>query len=90
MTEESFQQCKKIMGSANYVRGLITTAKNNICHLTKLEDGLRRNFKHPQADGIANKIEMGIQRLEKLRAQFAAMKFPESDIVKQTNATSKL
>lgn len=83
MTEESFQQCRKIMGSANYVRGLITTAKNNICRLTRLEDGLRRNLKHPQADGISKKILISIQRLEKLRAQFAEMKFPESDIVKK-------
>lgn len=81
MTEESFQQGRKIMASANYLRGIITKAKANVGKWTKLEDANRRNLKEATADGCKKKLDQAMIRLNEVREKFAAIKFPESDIV---------
>lgn len=87
MTEESYQQCRKVMVSANYIRGLITKAEKNVGRWTKLEDANRRALKIPLADANKKLIEKAIIRLAELRSKFAAMKFPESDLPTDPKAT---
>lgn len=80
MTEESFQQCRKIMQSANYLRGKIKSAKQRVAYWTHIEDGYRRNLKEGQANGAKKLIEKAIDNLAKARKKFADLKFPDSDI----------
>lgn len=80
MTEESFQQGRKVMKSINHLRGLITTAKGDVAKWTALEDSYRRQLKEGQANGAKKCIENAMKKLETLRAKFAEMKFPDSNI----------
>lgn len=77
MTEESFQEARKLMQSANYLRGLITKAKMNVGKWTRLEDYYRRELHEPQANAAQKNILKAITRLDELRAKFKALKFPE-------------
>src|SRR5690242_2653551 len=85
MTEESFQQARKVMASANYLRGLITAAEKRVAKWGNLEDANRRSLKEAQADGCKNTLQNAIKKLEELRSQFAAMVFPEPNIVVEVN-----
>lgn len=85
MTEESFQQARKIMQKANYYRGTITAAKGNVAKWTKIEDVHRKELRENQANGANNMLQKAMKRLESERAKFAALKFPDSDIVPEIN-----
>lgn len=77
MTEQQFQECRKIMQQANSLRGYITKAKGEVARWTHIESSCREALKERQADG-AKKIILGsIERLNKLRQKFANLKFPE-------------
>src|SRR6478609_2369579 len=80
MTEESFQQARKVMQSANYLRGMITTAKGSVAKWTKLESANRTNLEQAKADGCKKALDIAIGKLQKARDKFAALKFPENDI----------
>lgn len=80
MTEQSFQECRKVMQQANYWRGVITTCKNNIKKWTKLEDHHRRELRQGQADGCKKLIEKGMKRLEAAREKFASFTFPDNNL----------
>lgn len=60
---------------------MITKAKIQVAKWGNLEDGNRRNLREPQADGAKAALEKAIIKLESLKAKFAAMKFPDSDII---------
>lgn len=81
MTEESYQQCRKVMRSINHMRGLITKAEANVGKWTKLEDYHRREFQQSQADGCKTKLISALNKLNQLRLKFDEMKFPDSNIV---------
>jgi hypothetical protein len=81
MTEESFQQGRKFMQSANLLRGHITNAKGQVSKWGNIEDSHRKELRESQADGAKKILEKAIKKLEELKAKFAAMKFPDSDIV---------
>jgi hypothetical protein len=85
MTEASFQACRKIMQQANYLRGVITNHKGNVAKWTNIEASHRDNLRQGQADGAKKMIEKSIRRLEEIRQKFAAIKFPDSDIVEIIN-----
>lgn len=81
MTEESYQQCRKVMQQINYKRSLITKAMGEVAKWTKIEDVHRREFREGQANGSKKCLEKALTKLTKLREQFAAIKFPDSDII---------
>lgn len=81
MTEESFQQARKIMKTANWLRGRITAAKDDVIKWTRLEDHYRTGSRPMQADAAKINLEKYIKRLEEARKNFADIKFPDSDIV---------
>lgn len=83
MTEESFQQCRKLMQKANWLRGRITTAKGNVGKWTKIEDSYRKDLRESQAIGARKMLDRAMAKLKEYREKFAAIKFPDSDIVVQ-------
>lgn len=87
MTEESFQQGRKIMASANSLRGYITKAEAAVGKWTKIEDVHRRELREEQANGAKKCIDKALIRLKSLRDKFSAMKFPDSDIPTDKYAT---
>lgn len=80
MTEESYQQCRKLMRTINHQRGLLTKAKGEVAKWTAIEDGYRRNMKPGQADGAKKKLDKAMDDLRKLRDNFASFKFPDSNL----------
>jgi hypothetical protein len=80
MTEESYQQCRKIMQKINYRRGLITKAKGDVAKWTKIEMSHRSNLQHGKADGAQKMLEKAMKKLEEQRKIFAEMEFPDSNI----------
>lgn len=86
MTEESFQQCRKTMQSANHLRGMITAAKGNVAKWGRMEDVHRREMREGQANGAKKCLDRALKKLDDLRLRFAAMKFPDSDIKKEYKA----
>lgn len=80
MTEESYQQARKLMQQLNYLRGLITKQKKAVASWTNIEDVHRRNLKHAQAEGAKKQIQFAIDKLQKLRQMFAAIQFPDSNL----------
>lgn len=85
MTEEAFQAARKIMQKANYYRGLITVAKGNVAKWTKIEATYRSDFRETRADGAKKMLDIAMGKLKKRREEFAALKFPESDMVTPVN-----
>lgn len=81
MTEESFQEGRKIMQKANWIRGIITTKKGEVAKWTNIEDSFRKNLQPERADGAKKMLDRAIIKLKEAREKFAVMKFPESDIV---------
>lgn len=86
MTEESYQQCRKVMQKINYVRGLITKQKGEVAKWTKIEDVYMRNGSINQADGAKRCLDKAMKRLAEERAKFAAINFPDSNIKKEYQA----
>lgn len=82
MTEESFQQPRKLMQQANFRRGLITKAEGEVAKWTKIEDSHRRNLNEGSANGAKKCLDKALIRLTEQRQKFADLKFPDSDIVK--------
>lgn len=80
MTEESFQQCRKVMQKANYLRGMITVAKGNVAKWTKIEDVHRREMRPEQADGAKKCLDKAMEQLDKARQKFEELSFPEHNI----------
>lgn len=79
MTEAQYQAARKVMQSANYMRGMITKAKGEVAKWTALEDGYRRNLKPGQADGAKKALIKAMERLDKERARFKALQLPGED-----------
>jgi hypothetical protein len=80
MTEESCQQARKVMQSANYIRGKMTKAKGEVAKWTNIEDSHRREMRPGQADGAKKMLERAIGKLDKIRQQFADLKFPAENL----------
>jgi hypothetical protein len=81
MTEESFQQCRKVMQKANHLRGMITRSEGYVKKWTAFEDFHRKELHENQANAAKRNIEKCMITLEKYRRKFAEMKFPESNII---------
>lgn len=81
MTEESYQQCRKVMKQINHVRGLIAKQKGEVSKWSKIEDVHRHELREGQANGAKKMLEKAMKKLDDLRAKFDLIKFPDSNIV---------
>jgi hypothetical protein len=79
MTENQYQLTRKVMASANYVRGKITAAKGEVAKWTKIEASYREQLKEGQANGAAKKLYTAMKRLEEVRKRFADIKLPNEN-----------
>lgn len=82
MTEESYQQCRKVMQSINYLRGRITKQEGEVAKWTRMEDVHRIELREGQANGAKKCLEKALAKLIDLRVKFEAITFPDSNIVK--------
>lgn len=80
MTEESYQQARKVMVVANSRRGYITIAKGNVAKWSRIEDAYRQDGKESQAEGAKKMLAKALEKLDEMRKKFADLKFPDSDI----------
>jgi len=80
MTEESYQQGRKVMATANNLRGLITSAKGNVAKWTHITAANISNGQQEKAGGTQKLLDKAMKLLEERRTKFAALKFPDSDI----------
>jgi hypothetical protein len=89
MTEAAYQAARKVMASANHVRGQITAAEGEVGKWTRIEASHRENLRHSQADGAKKMLDKAISKLGERRAKFAAMTFPDSNLTIQENRCKK-
>lgn len=81
MTEESYQQCRKVMQQINHLRGLISKQKGEVAKWSNIEDSFRKQLKESNADGAKKMLEKALKKLDELRTKFDLMIFPDSNIV---------
>jgi hypothetical protein len=80
MTETSFQIARKVMASANYVRGQITKAEGEVAKWTRMAGSHRENLREGQAVGCEKMIVKAIEKLQERRKKFADMQFPDPNL----------
>lgn len=81
MTEQSYQEGRKIMQKANGIRSMIVKAKGEVAKWTKMEMWHKENLNEGQANGARKALEKTLIKLEERRKQFAELKFPDNNIV---------
>ncbi len=79
MTEESFQQARKVMQKANHLRGRITAAKQLVGKWIRILEEHKANGR--DTDKTQAVVDTQMAKLESVRAKFDAMKFPDHNIV---------
>ncbi len=80
MTEAAFQEARKVMQKANYLRGIITKYKGEVAKWTKIEDVHRKELREAQANGAKKMLDKSLDRLKGIREKFAALQFPDPDL----------
>jgi len=80
MTEKSYQECRKVMQKATWIRGQITKQKGEVAKWSNIEGSLRSDMKHGQADGVAKMLSKAIGKLHDLREQFRKLEFPAHNL----------
>lgn len=85
MTEKSYQEARKVMQKANYMRGLITIAKGNVAKWMAIEDSYRQNLRQGQAEGAKKIVDKYLNILSVKRADFAALVFPDNNLADKPN-----
>lgn len=80
MTEESYQQCRKVMQKINHLRGLITNAKGEVAKWSNIESSFREKMQESRADGAKKMLDKAMVKLSELKEKFTAMKFPDSEL----------
>lgn len=88
MTEQSYQQCRKLMQKINYARGQITKQKGEVARWTQIEAIHRQELREGQANGAKKMLERAMKKLDEFRDKFAAISFPDSNIQKTYKANS--
>lgn len=81
MTEESFQQCKKVMKKANTLRRLITVSKKQVAELFEIEQLYLEKEKYLQAEATRKNIDKVLKVLNDRKKRFEELVFPDSNIV---------
>lgn len=79
MTEASYQEARKIMQKANYMRGKITAAKGTVAKWTQIEATYRENMQPDKADGAKKMLLGSLKYLDDRRREFAELRFPENN-----------
>jgi hypothetical protein len=85
MTEDAFQQARKIMQQGNYLRGIITSRKGDVVKWTKIEDVHRMEGRERQADGAKKMLQKSLEKLDEARREFSILKFPDNDLIVKKN-----
>ena len=85
MTEKAFQEARKLMQRANYVRGMITVAKGNVAKWSNIEDAHKRDLKESSAVGANNMLQRAISKLKEQQQKFADLKFPDDNLTETIN-----
>lgn len=80
MTEASFQEGRKVMQRANYLRGSIIKCKGNVAKWTKIEDSFRKELKEAQADGAKKMLDIAMIKLGEARNKLSELKFPPNEL----------
>lgn len=80
MTEESYQQARKLMQQLNYLRGQITTAKNAVAKWTRLEAVYAATGNMKQEENAKTYLVNAINHLGGLRKMWDAIQFPASNL----------
>lgn len=80
MTEDAFQEARKVMQKANYLRGIITNRKGEVAKWTKIEDSFREQLKESQANGAQKMLKIALGKLDEARKKFDALQFPDSNL----------
>ena len=80
MTEESFQQTRKIMQRANYLRGVITVKKGNVAKWVAMEADAKAKMQDSKVEGFKKLTLKAIEFLNEAKKNFSDLKLPESDI----------
>lgn len=86
MTERSFQECRIIMRKINQKRSQIANAEGNVGKWTKIQAVHEANGSINQAEGTKKLVFRAMEQLKKRKEEFAAMKFPDSDLPDLPNA----
>ena len=80
MTEDQYQAARKVMQTANWMRGEITTAKGEVAKWTKIEASFRENLQPTRADGAKKMLDKAMEMLHAARKRFADLKLPDEDV----------
>jgi hypothetical protein len=80
MTEGLFQATRKVMQTANYLRGAITESKGIVAKWTAIEDSHRKHGNDNQADGARKMLDKAFATLEANRKRFSDLKLPPEDV----------
>ena len=89
MTEESYQQGRKIMQRANYLRGRITDAKGKVGKWTKIQMSFDENKQTAKAEGARKMLDFALIELDKRRKVFDDLEFPDSNIANLKKETAQ-
>lgn len=81
MTELSFQECRKVMKRANWLRGQITKAEGDVAKWTKIEQSYIEQLKQGSADGAKKYLDKVLKKLEEVRKVFTDLEFPANDLI---------
>lgn len=80
MTEDSFQQARKIMQQAIRYRRTIATQKAEVKKWTALEDHHRIEKSETRRESAKRLLDKALQRLKEAKEKFAALTFPDSNL----------
>ena len=80
MTEDQYQAARKVLQTANWMRGEITTAKGEVAKWTKIEASFRENLQPTRADGAKKMLDKAMEMLHAARKRFADLKLPDEDV----------
>lgn len=82
MTEESYQECRKVMQKINCLRGLITNAIGEVRKWSNIESSFREKGEETRANGAKKMLDKALEKLDERKKKFSAMNFPDSNITK--------
>ncbi len=90
MTDDAYEECKKVMQQASYLRGKITQAKESVKKYTRFESNHREQMQPGKADAAKKSLDKAMSQLKQRRLAFAALQFPDSNLVLPQNNVEQL
>jgi hypothetical protein len=80
MTEGQFQAARKLMQSANYIRGQITEGKGYVAKWGTMLEAYKKVGTEKQVNHAQAQFDKAVKTLEANRKKFADLKFPADDV----------